>query len=54
MLVLPADPLDVTSPQREPGGKVGGKRALVTFGIVPGVSATGYGYIEAGKNLSRV
>ena len=55
MVVLPADHVIRDTPaflaSLELAAKVAQSGALVTFGIVPEYPATGYGYIETGKEL---
>ena len=57
MIVLPADHLithrDDFLASLEEGEKSAGKDNLVTFGIKPDYPATGYGYIEAGKEIEK-
>jgi len=57
MIVLPADHLIVLNDEflasLEVGSNSADKDNLVTFGIKPDYPATGYGYIEAGKEIGQ-
>ncbi len=57
MFILPSDHIiveeDIFLESIETGCKAAEEGNLVTFGIRPDYPATGYGYIEAGKEVSR-
>lgn len=57
LLVLPADhhigQVDTFHAAIDFGRKVGGEKALITFGIEPTSAETGYGYVEQGEALAE-